>query len=831
METPVVPSTDGSKAWQHPPYELISPQCKIAAAHNAQMEAKVAAVRADYDAKVAELMADLEATRGEKEQIDSELIFLKASSRTERLDWNKERKALNRKVAETDARAREAADGIASAEEFTALQKGLASREATIRSLREELDAKETQMDKLRLEAACGSTVQGDLDTLMVRTATLEHALAKERDARKTAEQEAETRSGEVRVLETRLKAALEAAARAEDSAAASIEDVSKITAEVRESRAGQRHAELWLEKSLAEVDAVHAVLAYERSAAAAAAAAASHDAPAQQQQQQAQYPVDHSMHTPDPTPKLRPHSHPPSPAYGGGSDANGSRCSPEVAVGPTAQTPTPESPTSILAGLGGGDGGPGAAAAAAAAAPPLPAAFPATPLTSPIRSRDDSGVRTPDLDVTRPELFSTTRLRSRVGGRGLGRLTEDGDAATDYNYGDLAVTTVTRRGGGHQSEVLSPPTPTVLFGELAGDGGSTTWGVSSTAAAAARPPHVSSGGDDGGGVDSIHGSAAAEVTATVKGTNNSIISSNKVREDVAASLLSMLRLETSKRKQAEARAAELEAASAAATAAAAAATTEEEETAAATLSSPPLEVDKGNLGGGRVGVGDGGVVRPCDEQAHGSGGGAPMAGNDGGQQQQKQPYPDWFAHYARVGQEKQEAEILRLVRDAREKIVSGGGGGGGQGCGGKPAPAGGGGPLGVESRSSSSSGSGCGTSNPSTEVASLIRQFDEKLTQSVEENTQLRVFCSHLEGLLASNPAPSAGGGARAGAALPTGGCGSQVDFGMVGCCSADVANGGAAIKCRQSPPFSLRRDPPSGGKARKAAAVAVAEPFQDLW
>ncbi|CAB1110793.1 unnamed protein product [Ectocarpus sp. CCAP 1310/34] len=618
--------------------------------------------------------------------------------------------------------------------------------------------------------------------------------------------------------------------------------DVSKITAEVRESRAGQRHAELWLEKSLAEVDAVHAVLAYERSAVAAAAA--SHNALAQQkqqqQQQQAPYPVDHSMHTPDPTPKLRPHSHPPFPAYGGGGGATGSMCSPEVAVGPTVQTPTPESPTSIVAGLGGGDGGPAAAAAAsavAATAPPQPAAFPATPPTSPIRSRHDSGVETPDLDVTRPELFSATRLRSRVGGRGLGMMTEDVDAASDYNYDDLAVTTVTRRGGGHQSEVLSPPTPTVLFGELAGDSGSTTWRVSSTAAAAARPPHVVSGGDDGGGVDSINGPPPADATAIVKGSNNSSSSSSssssKVREDVAASLLSMLRLETSKRKQAEARAAELEAASAAATAAAAVATTEAEETATATPSSPPLDVDKGILGGGRVGVGvfNGGVVRPCDEQAHGSGGGAPMAGNDDGQQQPKQPYPDWFAHYARVGQEKQEAEILRLVRDAREKMVSGGGGGGGgQGCGGKPASAGGGGPLGVES-STSSSGGGCGTSNPSTEVASLIRQFDEKLSRSLEENTQLRVFCSHLEGLLASNPAPSTGGGVRAGAAMPTGGCGRQADFG-VGCCSADVANGGTAIKCRPSPPLSLRRDPPPGGKARKAAAAAaVAEPFQDLW
>lgn len=37
----------------------------------------MAAVRADYDAKVAELKADLEATRGEKEQTDTDLAYLK----------------------------------------------------------------------------------------------------------------------------------------------------------------------------------------------------------------------------------------------------------------------------------------------------------------------------------------------------------------------------------------------------------------------------------------------------------------------------------------------------------------------------------------------------------------------------------------------------------------------------------------------------------------------------------------------------------------------------------------------------------------------------------
>jgi len=37
----------------------------------------MAAIRADYDAKVAELRADLEATRGEKDKMDTDLAYLK----------------------------------------------------------------------------------------------------------------------------------------------------------------------------------------------------------------------------------------------------------------------------------------------------------------------------------------------------------------------------------------------------------------------------------------------------------------------------------------------------------------------------------------------------------------------------------------------------------------------------------------------------------------------------------------------------------------------------------------------------------------------------------
>lgn len=46
--------------------------------------------------------------------------YTQASSRKERLEWNKDRALLKRKVAEAEARASEAADGVASPEEVSA---------------------------------------------------------------------------------------------------------------------------------------------------------------------------------------------------------------------------------------------------------------------------------------------------------------------------------------------------------------------------------------------------------------------------------------------------------------------------------------------------------------------------------------------------------------------------------------------------------------------------------------------------------------------------------------------------------------------------------------
>lgn len=74
--------------------------------------------------------------------------------------------------------------------QFLALQKVSATHEATIQSLHRTLDAKEAQQEKLKLEAVCGSTIQKDVDALMLRAAALEQDLAKVRYKRREKEDE-----------------------------------------------------------------------------------------------------------------------------------------------------------------------------------------------------------------------------------------------------------------------------------------------------------------------------------------------------------------------------------------------------------------------------------------------------------------------------------------------------------------------------------------------------------------------------------------------------------------------------------------------------------------
>lgn len=121
---------------------------------------------------------------------------------------------------------------------------------------------------------------------------------------------------------------------------------------------------------------------------------------------------------------------------------------------------------------------------------------------------------------------------------------------------------------------------------------------------------------------------------------------------------------------------------------------------------------------------------------------------------------------------------------------------------------------------------------SPSNEVASLIQQFDEKLTRFADDNAQLRVFCTHLEGLLAAAAAaakPAAGadgngtngrlGGGRGeagGARFPRQTAG--------GDCNGAAEGSGSP---RPSPQVAARRRESLGERRRGSA---LAGPFQEL-
>lgn len=129
-----------------------------------------------------------------------------------------------------------------------------------------------------------------------------------------------------------------------------------------------------------------------------------------------------------------------------------------------------------------------------------------------------------------------------------------------------------------------------------------------------------------------------------------------------------------------------------------------------------------------------------------------------------------------------------------------------------------------------------CSLADPPSAVASLIQQFDGKLAQVADDNAQLRVFCTHLEGLLAAaTPAVAADGTggkhgqgqavlaggvtARANAPLSNGTVanGAAVANGA-GWCDCSVSAGvsaGSSSKQRPSPPFNLRRGEVKRGSA----------------
>lgn len=378
------------------------------------------------------------------------------------------------------------------------------------------------------------------------------------------------------------------------------LQDVERVTTEMREAHAAQRHAELWLEKSLSEIDAVHAVLAYERS---------------------------------EQTP--RSHAEPPSPAYGGPCSVMTGAITEmrEATAGPTSQTPNPQSRPAVLRAAAGG-------------------AKQFTP-SSPGSQR--SNLRTPDLDATRPLLFSATRSRPGAG---------EGRGETEWAGDVEEATTILGRGDRSHRE-YSPPNPTVLFGELAGDSEPTLWEKQGPRG----DNEIRLFGHAKGGARSSS-TFAPKTSDGVHAVPSSVpvdTPANVVPEgDVAASPVSLLRSERSRREKAEARIAELERAAAAAAAEPVAAGLTAETAGAHRANTVDFQAEEPRSTSRALGGAD---VCPC-VRLHGRGvaaAGQPTA-SPNPPAQTEQFNSEAYAAFARMDQERQKVKILALVREARKR-------------------------------------------------------------------------------------------------------------------------------------------------------------------
>lgn len=440
-------------------------------------------------------------------------------------------------------------------------------------------------------------------------------------------------------------------------------------------------------------MDAVHAVLAYERSVAAGIDTISI----------QAPHHFDRSMQTP----MLQA---PPSPA----SDVAGAESHREFGVGTRTEVKgervgIPDSPTSMLAVLGAGPGAGCADGGARGSATATAAGGHVTP-TSRGGQGSRSDLRTPDMDATRPVMFSATRMRTRMGGagRGMGMDGDDGEP------------TVATRGGGGGGEggggrgsvgMFSPPKPTVLFGELAADGGSTTFGkrcalglegdprgpVNDNAINGEVVAHadVLVDGEAAGNDAYCHGGSKVGLGKTVRAMTTTTTTSTTTttkkhskseeagsgEENTMAALLSLLRLETSKREEVQARAAELEGAIAIVAQEASAAVARAE-----SLASPRQGGETETAAPSPDG---GSNVCPCVHLDGNGAAGSDGGGRAGGARQQgglrgvashpENLSPDpHAATYVRLDQDRQVAKILGLVREARTKLK----GAAGAGCG-----------------------------------------------------------------------------------------------------------------------------------------------------
>lgn len=441
---------------------------------------------------------------------------------------------------------------------------------------------------------------------------------------------------------------------------------------DVREARTSQRQAELWLEKSLAEVDAVHAILeCSDRDSAAAATAAAA--GPVSRFAV-----VEPSAQSP----------HPPSPDFVRARFNSGNvGHNDHLAVGPGAQTPHPPSPTAIRRGGGrSAEGG-----------------------SPPGGDGQVNVLRTPDkVDATMPVFFSaSTRLRSRA---------EVGAHSKHGSQGEENDNTLTpddslqrnekeRAGSRNRYDSLSPPTPTVLFGDMAMEGrgagaqvGSSLHGNESVSSSYDRvylplngvkydsgsangtttpkarmdgsgmTPHHQRSSSNGNG-DRFSGGNYLDQGAPQLANGKSRVAADNMK---AASLLVwhsfLLRYEMSRREKAEARATELEAAFQRAA---------DETSAASKSDSRPFNSNAHESHLRQAGLVDTTCDRSCSCQkqkgcccgACGRGGNHSLALPGERCASISGVTADCYAHFVRTDLERQKGKILELVREARVKM------------------------------------------------------------------------------------------------------------------------------------------------------------------
>lgn len=388
-------------------------------------------------------------------------------------------------------------------------------------------------------------------------------------------------------------------------------QDFAKANAEVREAHAAQRHTELWLEKSLAEVDAVTAMLEYERSMANGANGTC---AP--------KFSVS-NMHTPLVQQKKHDqYQYMSPPVFHEGGDAS------DAAVTPNLEAASP----TVAAAVEGST------------------AVVETPLSIPQPPMQESFPITPDLGTTAGStLPAAVHTHTKVGEDGRG----SGSARDEAAEAETEVEGVGRQ----EREFCSPPTPTVLFAEPSVNGKSKA-GVERTATRSGGHQNMAPNNSTAvivGGKIALSGKASVQVAQDEE--NRGI--------DNTASIMSLLLSETRKRAEAEARIAQLERETAMAIAVAAASASVADEGTAlervgmARKSHANRFVGaqaRESSGTGRSTAGDdvGGscsFIRPHQNGDHG------------------QLNPETYLRFARMDQGRQRAKILGLVRDARKKM------------------------------------------------------------------------------------------------------------------------------------------------------------------